>query len=267
MPDIKRQVNRSVKHDLLKEFPMRYLVIVFLIVFNFKTFAQQTLHFQSGEEQVQLLELYSSQGCSSCPPAEIWLSRLKHSPVLWDKVVPAVFHVDYWNDLGWRDPFSSADYSKRQRTFAEQGLSSAVYTPGFFINGREWRGWFNGKSLPIDEQPAGILSVTFENNDVSVSYSQADTNQDVHIALLGLNASTKVDAGENHGRSLVEDFVVLKHVKYLLSSQGETSGHWQLPPIPQQVGSLAIAVWVTSANSLLPLQATGGQIPDGYFNG
>ena len=63
--------------------------------------------FESGPQQISLVELYTSEGCSSCPPAEAWLSRLKEEPGLWKNFVPIAFHVDYWDRLGWRDRFSS----------------------------------------------------------------------------------------------------------------------------------------------------------------
>jgi hypothetical protein len=63
--------------------------------------------FVSGESNVSLLELFTSEGCSSCPPAEEWTSQLRQNSLLWNQIVPVAFHVDYWNDLGWRDPYSS----------------------------------------------------------------------------------------------------------------------------------------------------------------
>ena len=80
---------------------------------------------QSGERQIAVLELYTSEGCSSCPPAETWLSRLREAPGLWKDFVPLAFHVDYWDYLGWRDPWGSREYSNRQRAYrriVEQGL-------------------------------------------------------------------------------------------------------------------------------------------------
>src|SRR5437868_3719162 len=71
--------------------------------------------FQSGEDQTVLLELYTSEGCSSCPPAEQWMTQLKNAPGLWKSFVPVAFHVDYWDYLGWKDVLSSPNYSQRQR--------------------------------------------------------------------------------------------------------------------------------------------------------
>ena len=72
--------------------------------------------FKSSERRTALLELYTSEGCSSCPPAETWLSRLTDSPGLWKDFVPIGFHVDYWDHLGWRDKWGSKAFSERQQT-------------------------------------------------------------------------------------------------------------------------------------------------------
>jgi len=69
-------------------------------------FASEPKTFESGDTQNSLIELFTSEGCSSCPPADAWISQLKESPDLWKKIVPVAFHVDYWNNLGWRDRFA-----------------------------------------------------------------------------------------------------------------------------------------------------------------
>jgi hypothetical protein len=74
--------------------------------------------FESGETPTILLELFSSEGCSSCPPAEQWVSGLKNTPGLWRDIVPVVFHVDYWDGLGWPDRFASQQFTLRQRQYS-----------------------------------------------------------------------------------------------------------------------------------------------------
>src|SRR6059036_3501 len=90
--------------------------------------------FEVGPQRAQLLELYTSEGCSSCPPAEAWLSKLKDAPGLWRDFVPIAFHVDYWDSLGWKDPFAIKAYSERQRDYAASWRSRSVYTPGFVLD-------------------------------------------------------------------------------------------------------------------------------------
>src|SRR5947207_690518 len=108
----------------------------------------ENLVFQSSENRVALLELFTSEGCSSCPPAETWLSGLRSSAGLWKEFVPVAFHVDYWDYLGWRDPWASAGFSDRQRAYAALWHSDSTYTPGFVLNGKEWRPLLRPKDGP-----------------------------------------------------------------------------------------------------------------------
>jgi len=116
--------------------------------------------FESGPQQTALIELYTSEGCSSCPPAESWMSRLKDSPGLWKQFVPIAFHVDYWDRLGWRDRFSSQRWTERQRRYASLWQSESVYTPAVVVNGREQRGLPDGSLSQPNEKQAGVLDVT-----------------------------------------------------------------------------------------------------------
>ncbi len=110
---------------------------------------------KSGVKSVPLLELYTSEGCSSCPPADKWLSNLKPSP---DKLIPLAFHVDYWDYIGWKDRFSKAEYSDRQRKTAAFGGAGFVYTPQFVFNGRDFRGWDNSRINEAIEQQQKLTS-------------------------------------------------------------------------------------------------------------
>ena len=116
--------------------------------------------FESGPQQTALVELYTSEGCSSCPPAEAWMSRLKGDPGLWKKFVPIAFHVDYWDRLGWRDRFSSKEWTERQSRYSSLWGSSSVYTPAVVLNGNELRTWSDASlSAPNDKQ-AGVLTAS-----------------------------------------------------------------------------------------------------------
>src|SRR5262245_59154605 len=84
-----------------------------------------------------VLELFTSQGCSSCPPADRVLSMLGSDPSLRARVVPLAFHVDYWNSIGWTDPFSSSAWSERQSAYAKQLALDSVYTPQIVVNGHD----------------------------------------------------------------------------------------------------------------------------------
>ncbi len=89
---------------------------------------------------MQLLELYTSESCSSCPPLDKWMSGINA-----DKVTPLALHVDYWDYIRWKDQFSKAEYSDRQRKTAAFGGAGFVYTPQFVMNGRDFKGWDNSR--------------------------------------------------------------------------------------------------------------------------
>ena len=221
--------------------------------------------FQSSEVQTALLELYTSEGCSSCPPAEAWLSRLKASPGLWKDFVPLAFHVDYWDYLGWRDPWAARAFSDRQRAYAEHWRSENVYTPGFVLNGKEWRDGAGRKDLPkFSGAKAGVLTVSSsDTNRWQVSFAPAlvsGANYEIHAASLAGELISEVQAGENRGRRLNHDFAVLTVVKASLIRSGEIArGNFTLPVRQKTPESrLALAVWITQAGRLEPLQATGG---------
>ncbi|NJN47510.1 MAG: DUF1223 domain-containing protein [Candidatus Competibacteraceae bacterium] len=193
---------------------MRWLVFLSLILGTASVLAApQVLH--SGSRQVSLLELYTSEGCSSCPPADRWLSKLTSDTRLWREVVPVAFHVDYWDYLGWPDRFASSVFGTRQRQYAQNGFIRTVYTPGLILNGKEWRGWFQRPQLRLDHgAEVGQLSLRLENGQVEARFT-ANGNQparlDIHLALLGFGLSSQVQAGENRGRMLQHDFVVLAY--------------------------------------------------------
>jgi len=228
--------------------------------------AQSTpLTFQSSENQTALLELYTSEGCSSCPPAETWLSLLKDSPRLWKDFVPVSFHVDYWDYLGWRDPWSSKTFTDRQHAYARAWGSDSVYTPGVVLNSKEWRTWSRSKSIPSSTVKPGVLKVTsadLKNWDVSFTPSTpSDESYEAHAALLASGLTSDVKAGENKGRRLEHDFIVISLNGCLLKPDGNNvQGRFELR-LANKEPARALAVWVTHPGRLETLQATGGWLP------
>lgn len=225
----------------------------------------ETIRIESPGSQATLVELFTSEGCSSCPPADRWLSELKTDPRLWRDLVPVAFHVDYWNYLGWRDRFSAADYSQRQRDYARHGLVRTVYTPGFVVNGEEWRGWFRRPDLQSDKtRAAGQLTATVDEGTALVRYlPEMASNQPLtlHITRLGFDLATQVEDGENNGRLLKHDFVVLGHAEHELKLNGSTHERTvELPPARISADREAVAIWVTRHGDPRPLQAAGGWI-------
>jgi len=225
--------------------------------------------FQSGTNQTALIELYTSEGCSSCPPAEESFSQLKTHPRLWLDFVPAAFHVDYWDYLGWRDPFGAADYSERQRAYAAEWKSRSVYTPGFVLDGKEWRGWFGTDKVPRPpHRETGVLTLSSDDgNRWLLGFEPTSRNTQAsfvfYAARLGFDVSTNVKAGENRGRKLQHDFVVLNITKVESSRSGEVfEAALSLPPSPRiQSERRAIIGWVCRIGTLQPLQTVGGWLP------
>ncbi|MFA6961844.1 MAG: DUF1223 domain-containing protein [Opitutaceae bacterium] len=223
--------------------------------------------FQSDDVAAPLIELYTSEGCSSCPSADRWLGALKTDPGLWTKFVPVAFHVTYWDYLGWTDPLAKSAFSDRQRAYANAWNARSVYTPGFVHQGREWRPGTPSATLG----KAGILTVERNSSgDGTVRFSPAAPTKlktyDATVALLGGDILIKVKAGENAGRSLPHDFVALHLSTCTLKAQtdGSFTGEFAAPPnnLPAS-GRQAIAAWVSLPGDQSPLQATGGWLPDG----
>lgn len=221
---------------------------------------------RSGPARVMLVELFTSQGCSSCPPADRWLSRLVHQPGLWSGYVPLAFHVDYWDYIGWQDPFANAAFSDRQRQYARQGGLQTVYTPGFLVDGNEWRQWHSSTEPPAATADAGELSATIGGARADVRYRSAsptDGSLVAHVALLGFGLVSDVSSGENSGRRLRNDFVVLALESEAMILLGDRHvAKIDVRSSPVQRDRLAIAVWISDERSLAPLQSAGAWIDD-----
>ena len=215
--------------------------------------------------RVSLLELYTSEGCSSCPPAETWLSRLQGDPRLWTEFVPVAFHVDYWDNLGWKDRFSAGTFTSRQREYGVRWGGQTIYTPEFVLDGREWRGLGEPPALGRGGDP-GALSARVKGGNgptVSVSFApaaQSQTVREAFVALLGFDLRSSVKAGENRGRALSHDFVALGWERRTMAvgASGRQEATLRLPEAPRDAGRLALAVWVAPANGGGPEQAVGG---------
>lgn len=177
----------------------------------------------SGVRRVPLLELYTSEGCDSCPPADRWVSALSRRGLSVDRVVTLGFHVDYWNYLGWNDPYARSEYSARQRAASRRNQARVVYTPQLLLNGKDYRrgayqdsiaddvAAFNRRkpgariSMKANTGSAGMLSI---EGMAFVPDATARGDSRVYLVLYENNLSTQVKAGENKGQHLRHDFVV-----------------------------------------------------------
>ena len=219
---------------------------------------------RSGPRQAALLELFSSEGCSSCPPAEAWLAGLETNPQLWKGLVPVAFHVDYWDRLGWRDRLADGAFTARQHAYAAKWQSRSVYTPGFVWNGREWKGWFSGGRLPEPSATATgeLVATTAGERRWSVTWQPAPGTAaagEVTVALLGCDLASDVRAGENRGRRLQHSFVVLALASAPARAQAGRFGADVALPAPRvEAGRQAVAAWVTASDGFTVLQAAGG---------
>ena len=217
--------------------------------------------FESGETQSMLIELFTSEGCSSCPPAEKWLSALKSSKDLWKKMIPVAFHVDYWDRLGWRDRFAKPEFTARQQRYAAAWGGDSVYTPGFVVNGKEWRSWFVGNVTPASSTKVGVFRLSLGGSGKLSARYVPEPKQHrglaLNVALLGNDLESDVKRGENSGRKLRHDFVVLNLIK--IDMANESNAWTGSVVVPMRAGAdkaSALAAWITENDT--PIQATGG---------
>ncbi len=182
-----------------------------------------------------------------------------YHPDLWTKVFPVAFHVSYWDYLGWKDPFANAKYNSRQEMLAGENTSGSIYTPGFYLNAQEWRGWRKGEELESSKKTSGNLKFKISGNKILVEYHSLGSlakpkTLRLWVSQLGFGLTNHVDKGENAGKKITQDFVVLS-----LENFSSNNGVWEfeMPPF-QHKGKHAIVVWVSEDLFLTPLQVAGG---------
>ena len=185
--------------------------------------AQGACATRSGAQTVALVELYTSEGCSSCPPADRWLSGIagRYSP---KQVVPLALHVDYWDYIGWKDPYARREFSQRQRRLSQLQRLALVYTPQVLVQGADFRQWdgpeFGRAVARINAQPARAsleLEMLEERPDAltvraSATVSEPAQRADaaLYVAAYEKGLESRITAGENRGRVLRHDYVVLE---------------------------------------------------------
>ena len=247
----------------MSETKRRVIAVVMIMIWLAAgyIFASERKTFESGDTQSSLIELFTSEGCSSCPPAEKWLSRLKSNQELWKKIVPVAFHVDYWDHLGWRDRFAKPEFTSRQQRYAAAWGGDSVYTPGFVVNGKEWRSWFGGNALPASSTKVGVLRVSLgDDGQLTATFIPATTQSrslTLNVALLGNDLQSDVKRGENSGRKLRHDFVVLELNQTNMTNElNRWTGSIALLTRASNDKPSAFAAWITENG--IPVQATGG---------
>jgi len=175
----------------------------------------------SGEHTNALVELYTSEGCDSCPPADRWLNDLAKRGTT--TVVPIALHVDYWDYLGWKDPYARSAYAVRQREQARLSGGAVVYTPQVMLGGRDYRRWSDAAAFArdvktINARPARstITARWTPGGQETVEITAGVTFRDpheapatvLHVAVYEDGLVSNVKAGENKGRQLRHERVV-----------------------------------------------------------
>lgn len=220
--------------------------------------------FESGVQRTVMIELYTSEGCNSCPPAEHLLNGFVAHERLWTRYVPLAFHVDYWDSLGWRDRYARPRNAARQRRYAALQRLRAVYTPAFVVNGRAWRPRVFAGEPNADTMSVGNLRVERAGARIRATFAPTVPMPGrlvLNVAVLGMGLSTEVAAGENEGRRLHHEFVVLSRRRSTSAGPGGYTWRLRLPETPNLGAErLALAAWVSTPRDPTPLQATGGYL-------
>lgn len=181
---------------------------------------------QSGPGTAVLVELYTSEGCDSCPPADRWLSALQSQGYTPDKVVPLALHVDYWDYIGWKDPYAKREFATRQRKLADLKRAKIVYSPQVLLQGQDFRRWDSREFASAVEKmnaapPRAKIGLTLNamgktSVDVVLSAEllNAAERKDaaVYLAAFENKLTSQVSAGENKGKTLLHDYVVREWV-------------------------------------------------------
>lgn len=183
---------------------------------------------QSTARRNVLLELYTSEGCNSCPPADRRLSQFRGRPEYAGRLVPLAFHVDYWDSLGWVDRFAHPGHTRRQQEMARRAGSLMVYTPQFLRNGRDWR----SSGSPLDDIGTTATRIAIELGAstagqlaVDGEISEVPPEADGWLAVYEHDLQSPVRAGENVGKILRHDYVVRRLIGPL---KPDRTGHLSL---------------------------------------
>ncbi|HYM36187.1 MAG TPA: DUF1223 domain-containing protein [Steroidobacteraceae bacterium] len=231
-----------------------------LLVAMSTVYAAESCSTRSAVSVPTVIELYTSEGCNSCPPADQWLSRLKSDP----GIVALAFHVDYWDRLGWKDRFASPAFTQRQERESARNGADYGYTPQVVLDGVDNKRWYQ-ESFPLSrhEVSKSVVDVKLTGDgNVFTATITPTANAPAHLAAYWAvtehNHQSAVKAGENAGATLKHDFVVREYqpiatwnaksgvaetLQFTAKTRGDTAH-------PRQVNLV-----VTDAKSGRPVQA------------
>ncbi len=232
---------------------LAFTTIVNLALIDISHAAPATCHASSGASVPTVIELYTSEGCDSCPAADKWLASLKDKPGL----VRLAFHVDYWDRLGWKDRFADPAYTRRQYEVMQYSGARFVYTPQVIVNGADYRRW---PALPNGNPPPATLSVSL-TQDGGAYVAQIVRGRGAPQRLAAYWAVTEdghvsnVKSGENSGATLHHDAVVRDYLA--LPTVGDEPLRFE-PRTAHGAANLRHVLFVvTDADSGKPVQAAG----------
>jgi hypothetical protein len=226
---------------------------------------------QSPAHTVALVELYTSEGCSSCPPADKWLGTFgaTHAP---NSAIPLSLHVDYWDYLGWKDRFADARFSARQNDLTRRANGRVVYTPEVFLGLREFREWRSEAEVRqaierINARPAraeihlALAPQVGEQMQLSAQFrvkaGSGSAQPQAFVALYENALATEVRAGENQGEQLRHNHVVRQWLGPIAFRDGTATLERTLRIDPEwRRANMGVAAFVQDATSLDMLQAT-----------
>lgn len=225
---------------------------------------------RSGPTTNVLVELFTSEGCDSCPPADRWFSRLGGGGTGPERVIPLAFHVDYWDYLGWKDRFGNPAFSERQRALAKAAKTTRIYTPQVMVAGRDFYRWRDEAAISRafdaaankparamisigSQPPKGRQLVASVSVNVASGEPPADTATFLAVVEGGL--SSRVTAGENRGETLRHDHVVRELT--VTPSQGADTTFTSILTFPPErsIERSAIVVFVQNLRTGEILQA------------
>lgn len=220
--------------------------------------AAESCRVRSGDVPTPVVELYTSEGCSSCPPADKWLSTLKSDP----RAVALAFHVDYWDRLGWKDRFASAAWTERQASQQRVNGARFSYTPQVVVNGRDQPDWPRLRSPLPAAGGAATVDIALEQvaskvNATVTPDARAPKRLAAYWAVTEQSYVTSVRSGENGGATLHHDFVVRDFKPVAAWSTGDAPKRleFDLPGAGDPAHPRLVNLVVVDADSGRPVQA------------
>lgn len=193
------------------------LLLAGLMMIAAPSIAGNTCSASGGATVPPIIELYTSEGCDSCPPADQWFGTLKELAAR-GNVLPLAFHVDYWDYIGWKDPFADPAFGPRQRERASEAGAKVVYTPQVLYDNRDFQDWRRTAATKLPLQAAkparADLRVNVVNDGETIKIGVAGSAKpgtraaNAYVALYENGLASDVKAGENRGVTLHHDFVV-----------------------------------------------------------